>query len=275
MNTGTLSDLADHFQQPHFIQYDPISIPHGFDDPADQEVIGLFSALLAWGRRDIMLRKLAELCERMDYQPARFIRDFQSSDGERALLDFKHRTFQPDDAIWLCRNLSSCLQDAGSIVNIVRRGLESGSGKGGTEHIGPAIELLSSSILGADPDTPARLSKHLARPSTGSACKRLCLYFRWMSRPGPFDLGVWSSVDPSLLVLPLDVHSGRQARVLGLLERKADDWRSALELTTRCRELDPNDPARYDFALFGLGAFGVPDISSLEPRALTSAPTVR
>jgi uncharacterized protein (TIGR02757 family) len=268
-----LDQLAEHYQSAEYIRFDPISIPHGFDDPADQEIIGLFAALLAWGRRDTMLRKLEELCERMNYHPARFVRDFRLGRDESNLEGFKHRTFQPDDASWLCRNLSACLKASGSLEQIVRRGLESVRG---VDHIGPAIEHLSSAILGADPDTPARLSKHLARPSTGSACKRLCLYIRWMSRPGPFDLGVWTSVDPSSLVLPLDVHSGRQARRLGLLVRPSDDWRSALELTASCRALDRADPARYDFAFFGLGAFGVPStISSLAPRALTSAPTMR
>ena len=257
-----LDALSDHFQRPEYIRFDPIAVPHGFDDPADQEIIGLFAALLAWGRRDTMLKKLEELCERMDFRPARFIRDFDLERDEPKLRGFKHRTFQPEDALHFCRNLSACVTRFGSIEATAapnRNPVEAEVG------IGSAIEALSSNILGSHPDTPRRLSKHLARPGTGSACKRLCMYFRWMTRPGPFDLGVWKSFDQSELVLPLDVHSGRQARALGLLERKQDDWRGAIELTRRCREFDASDPARYDFAFFGLGAYGVP--SSLRATA--------
>ena len=123
-----------------------------------------------------------------------------------------------------------------------------------------AIEHLSASLLSANPETPRRLGKHLARPSSGSACKRLSMYFRWMVRGGPFDLGVWSAIQPSMLVLPLDVHSGRQARQLGLLTGRADNWKSVLELTAICQSMRPEDPAAYDFALFGLGAYEIPAV---------------
>ena len=115
---------------------------------------------------------------------------------------------------------------------------------------------------------------------SGSACKRLSMYLRWMVRPGPVDMAVWTGITPDRLVLPLDVHSGRQARALGLVQRKANDWRAVLELTSACRVLDPMDPARYDFAFFGAGATG----TELDPRftdsnqvllAPVGAPTVR
>lgn len=248
---GYLDGLVRRFEQPAFLDEDPISIPHGFDDPRDQEVIGLFAALLAWGRRKTILDKMADLCERMSYRPFQFVYDFSSdSASERILADFCHRTFQPTDALWLTSNLSRLLRAHGSIERIFTRNMVEGD-------VATAIEGFSTAVMTVNALTPARLQKHLARPSTGSACKRLTMYLRWMVRPGPVDFGIWSSVTAADLVLPLDVHSGRQARALGLVSRPTNDWRAALELTAACRELSPEDPARYDFAFFGAGAYGV------------------
>lgn len=247
-----LDALVARFERPAFIEHDPVAVPHAFDDPRDQEVIGLFAALLAWGRRDTMLRKLAELCERMRQQPFAFVHGFEPERDAARLEGFKHRTFQPADALHLTRALAALLRRHGSLEAAFAEHLAPGA-----EDVGPAIEGFSTGVMAAVPDIPPRLGKHLARPSTGSACKRLCMYLRWMVRPGPVDLGLWRSIRPEQLVLPLDVHSGRQARALGLLARRQDDWRAARALTARCRELAPEDPCRYDFALFGAGVFGV------------------
>ncbi len=247
-----LDGLVERFERPGFVDGDPVSLPHGFDDPDDQAVIGLWAALLAWGRRDVMLRKLRDLCKRMGYQPARFIRRFDEARDGGKLSGFKHRTFQPIDARWLAKNLSAALRRHGSVENLFADHLPPGA-----EHVGPAIQGFSETLLGIDPETPARLRKHLARPAAGSACKHLAIYLRWMVRPGPVDLGLWTRIAPAQLVLPLDVHSGRQARALGLLERKSNDWKAALALTKRCRRFSPEDPARYDFAFFGTGVNGV------------------
>lgn len=251
-----LDGLVDRFERPDFIATDPIAIPHGFDDPLDREVIGLFAALLAWGQRRTILNKMEELCERMHYQPFRFVYDFDPARDAQRLATFKHRTFQPEDAFWLTRNLSGLLRRHGGLEPAFVRRLSP------AEDVGAAIQGFSEAVLSCSPETPARLAKHLARPSTGSACKRLCMYLRWMVRGGPVDFGLWTHIRPAQLVLPLDVHSGRQARALGLLSRAQNDWRAAIELTERCRALDPADPARYDFAFFGSGAYGV----SLDPR---------
>jgi len=134
--------------------------------------------------------------------------------------------------------------------------------------LAPALQGFSETLVSHVPETPPRLRKHLARPGTGSACKRLVMYLRWMVRSGPVDLGLWTALTPAQLALPLDVHSGRQARALGLLTRKQDDWRAVGELTEACRQLDPADPARYDYALFGIGANG----DSLDPAFVKQAP---
>ena len=242
-----LDRLTARFEHPAFIDDDPIAVCHSFDDPRDQEVIGLYAAILAWGRRSLILTKLSELCERMAYEPWAFVVNYdEGRDGDR-IETFGHRTFLPADTLTFTQRLSHLLNVYGSVENIF--------GIAPTDaHVGPAIERFSRRMMNGE--VPRRLSKHLARPSRGSACKRLCLYLRWMVRPGPVDLGIWSSARPDQLILPLDVHSGRQARALGVLNRKANDWVAALELTRACQTLNARDPARYDFAFFGLGVYG-------------------
>ena len=185
----------------------------------------------------------------MDYRPYRFVRDFHPSRDVARLAGFKHRTFQPADAFALTRALQAALHAYDSLEALFATHLPPDA-----SDIGPAIQGFSDTLLTIMPETPLR-AKHLARPSTGSACKRLAMYARWMVRPGPVDLGLWNSVSPAQLVLPLDVHTGRQARRLGLLTRRQDDWKAVQELTARCRTFCPADPARYDFALFGVGVY--------------------
>ena len=243
-----LDALVERYQRPAFIADDPVSVPRAFDDPADQEIAGLFAALLAWGRRSVLLAKLADLLDRMDHRPARFVRDFDAA-GARALAGFKHRTFGEYDAVAVTLAVQTVTREHGSLGALFAAGAD------GAPDIGPAIQQFSDTLLTAVPETPPR-AKHLARPSTGSACKRLSMYARWMVRSGPVDLGLWRGVRPDQLVVPLDVHTGRQARRLGMLHRRYDDWRAVQELTDVCRALAPGDPARYDYALFGLGAYG-------------------
>ncbi len=245
-----LDGIVREIETPAFLRRDPVSVPHGFDDPRDQEVVGLFTALLAWGRRETILNKMADLCERMHYRPFRFIADL-NPERERRLEGFCHRTFNDQDALWLSRSLSALLRRHGSTERVFASFLD-----GDALHVGDAIEGFSRSVMTAVEGVPHRLGKHLARPSSGSACKRLNMYLRWMVRPGPVDFGNWTSIHPSQLVLPLDVHAGRSARSLGLLTRSVNDWKAALELTERCRAFCPEDPARYDFAFFGVPASG-------------------
>jgi uncharacterized protein (TIGR02757 family) len=249
---GQLDEWAALYERPAFVADDPVSLPHAFDDPADQETIGLFAAVLAWGRRSVVLAKLEELVERMGGRPHRFVRDFGPRGADR-LDGFKHRTFSSADSQALAASLRVVLERHGSLGALFAGGLTPDDAD-----VGPGIQRLSDTLIASGPGVRA---KHLARPSTGSACKRLAMYARWMVRPGPVDLGLWGpgtapGVRPSQLVLPLDVHTGRQARRLGLLTRRADDWRAVQEVTAVCRALCPADPARYDYALFGLGAYG-------------------
>ena len=246
-----LDRLVARYETEAFIASDPVSVPHGFDDPRDQEVIGFYAALLAWGRRDTLLTKLESLCSRMAFRPYQFVGSFDvDRDGVR-LADFVHRTFQPSDAVWLTRLLSLALQKHGSLNAAFVAHLPAGS-----LDVGPGIDGFVGELLELDERAPERVRKHLARPSSGSACKRLAMYLRWMVRPGPVDLGIWTGISPSQLVLPLDVHSRRMIDRCGLATRRTNDWKAVEEVSERCREMCPHDPARYDFAFFGPGATG-------------------
>lgn len=249
-----LDTLVDRYEGPGFIEDDPISIPHAFDDPRDQEVIGFYAALLAWGRRDVMLRKLEELCERMEYAPYRFVRTFDPERDAAALEGFVHRTFQPIDALWLTNNLGTVLDRYETVEQFFAAHRPDDSDSSGTSPVAPMLQDVSTTLLTINDGTPQRLRKHLARPEAGSACKRLNMYLRWMVRPGPVDLNLWTCLKPADLMLPVDVHVGRQARALGLLSRKTNDWKAVRRLTTICQQFCASDPARYDFAFFGIGA---------------------
>ena len=240
-----LDNLVEAFEKEEFIAEDPIVVPHSFEDPQDQEIIGLYAALLAWGQRKTLLKNLESLCERMSFKPRKFVSDFSPGRDGHLFSDFKHRTFQPIDAVWLTSNLSLVIKEYGSLEKAFGSFLEQRA-----PHVGEALQSFSDLLFGINPQTPKRLRKHLARPNAGSACKRFCMYLRWMTRTGPVDLGIWKAIHPNQLVLPLDVHSGRQARALGMLNRKNDDWKAALELTQNCRLLSPDDPCRYDYAFF-------------------------
>ncbi len=257
-----LDSLVAYYEQPTFIDSDPIAVCHGFDDPRDQEVIGLYAALLAWGRRATILDKLMELCERMQQRPYAFVRDFDRSRDAPRLDGFKHRTFTSGDAIWFTANLRCLLQKHKNVEAIF-----AADHSRSAMDTGRAIQGFSERMMRAHACTPSRLQKHLARPLRGSAAKRLCMFLRWMVRTGPVDLGLWQSIDMHQLVLPLDVHSGRQARDMGVLKRSSHDWKAALELTRVCRRLCPEDPARYDYAFFGLGVTGGPPAHILPPTA--------
>ena len=246
-----LNDLVAYYERPSFIDNDPISACYWFDQPKDQEVVGLYAATLAWGRRETTISKMAELCDRMRQNPFRFVWNFDLSFDAAQLEGFKHRTFSSEDAIWFTANLRRLLRHHKTV-----EGIFSSSHSPENDSTREAIQGFSEKMLGAHEETPARMRKHLAQPQRGSAAKRLCTYLRWMVRPGPVDLGLWTRIGTHQLTLPLDVHCGRQARDLGVLSRKSNDWNAVMELTKACRKLCPEDPCRYDFAFFGLGVSG-------------------
>ena len=252
-----LDEAAERFERPDFLDDDPLGIPHRYSDPQDVAVAGFFAATLAWGNRKSILKSCHALLDRMDDAPA----DFVASAGDVELArfdDFVHRTFQGEDARRFVLCLRS-LQADGGLHGAFRHAFSTAPdtpGRPGVPDAGHALNAFKTRFFR---DHPAgRTSKHVADPVKGSAAKRLCMYLRWMVRSDRrgVDLGLWTDIPRSALRLPLDVHTGNVARELGLLQRKASDWRAVEEVTDVLRKLDPEDPVRYDFALFGMGVTG-------------------
>ncbi|MFD2784493.1 TIGR02757 family protein [Hymenobacter rubripertinctus] len=250
MNHAQVRALLDekyrHYDQPGFITLDPISIPHQFSARADVEISGLFAALLAWGRRPTIISKCRELLARMDNAPHQFITQHHDEDLKK-LLGFCHRTFCDTDLLYFVHWLRWYYQRHDSLEDAFLRGATQKE----------RLENFHTLFFSLD-DAPQRTRKHVATPARGSACKRVNMYLRWMVRPDPHgvDFGLWRRLSPADLLCPCDVHVERVGRRLGLLQRKQVDWLAVEELTAHLRTFDPQDPVKYDFALFGLGVEG-------------------
>lgn len=240
------------FNQPGFIENDPICIPHLFTDRQDVEVMGFFAAILAWGQRKTIINKCKELIERFDGAPAQFIQQHQEQDLKQ-LLGFKHRTFNDTDLLYFVAFLRfhyrsfSSLEDAFLI---------------GQQHGAPFLmeQCLNEfkAYFFSLPDHPIRTKKHISSPRQKSSCKRLNMFLRWMVRQDEqgVDFGIWKRISPSALVCPCDVHVERVARRFGLIVSDKLNWKTAVELTENLQTFDPLDPVKYDFALFGIGVEG-------------------
>jgi uncharacterized protein (TIGR02757 family) len=243
-----LDKKAARFENPEFIPADPISIPHLFSKKQDIEISGLWIALLSWGNRTTILNKGKELMSIMDYAPHDFVLNHSKKDL-KALSHFKHRTFNATDALYFVDFFKRWYSQNDSLENAFSKHL-----KRTDPHCGPALEGFSAEFCSPE-HFPRRTQKHMASPARGSSCKRLNMFLRWMvrsSRKG-VDFGLWTSIKSSQLLCPLDVHVFRVAERLGLISRKASDWKTVLELSENLKELSPRDPVKYDFALFGMG----------------------
>lgn len=243
-----LDSCVDRYNEPGFIPADPISIPHQFSQLQDQEIMGFWVSMLAWGQRKTILKSAHRLIELMEGEPYRFIVEHEEQDRAR-FAEFKHRTFQYTDTLYFLAFLQWYYRQHDSLEYAFSQYIRPED-----EHIGPALIGFHDYFFSL-PDAPRRTRKHIATPARKSSCKRLNMFMRWMVRKDDrgVDLGCWNTIRPAQLMMPLDVHVDRIARRLGLLERKQRDWLAVEELTTRLREFDPDDPVKYDFALFGLG----------------------
>jgi len=234
------------YNNPSFIDSDPISIPHSFTENRDREISGFLTAAIAWGRRDLILRSSRLMMELMDNSPYEFITEANDNDFLR-FSQFVHRTFNGTDCIYFLKGLRYIYSNFGSMEDVVLHGMkDSGSVKEGLSYLRSTFFSLYHE---------KRNEKHFADVTGGSAGKRLNMFLRWMVRKDNFgvDFGIWKKIDPATLYIPLDLHSGNTARRLGLLTRKMNDWTAVEELTKILRQFDPLDPVKYDFALFGLG----------------------
>ncbi|SEM13284.1 TIGR02757 family protein [bacterium A37T11] len=244
-----LDDKVKQYNRPDFIVNDPVCIPHRFSKKQDVEIMAFFSAILAWGQRKTIIKKCGELIERMDSAPYQFIMQHTENDL-KALLGFKHRTFNETDLLYFVSFFREHYARYDSLEDAF---LVSGC------HFTMEQSLnYFRRYFFSIPDYPLRTRKHISSPSKNSSCKRLNMFLRWMVRRDDcgVDFGLWHKLKPAQLISPCDVHVDRVARRLGLINRKQTDWQTAIELTENLKILDPLDPVKYDFALFGLGVEG-------------------
>lgn len=250
-NISTIKEFLDQkylqYNSSRFIISDPISIPHLYSSKQDREIAGFLAATISWGQRKSIVQSAFKLMKLMDDAPFDFVMNFNESDLKR-FEGFVHRTFNYIDITVFLYALKNIYQVHDGIEKVFAGGIK----KGDMDH---AIAHFRDVFF----ETPhaSRTRKHVSNPLSGSCAKRINMYLRWMVRKDDrgVDFGIWKSILPDQLICPLDLHSGRVARRLGLLKRKQNDWKAAMELTENLRLLDPSDPVKYDFALFGLGVF--------------------
>lgn len=238
---------VEQYNRPQFIETDPIQIPHQFSQKEDIEIAGFLTATIAWGNRKSILKNADTLMELLERNPYDFVLHHQHEDLLK-LENFVHRTFNGTDLQYFISALQNIYKNHGGIEEIFKRTAKETS-------LQPGIHAFKKVFF--ELPHPARTQKHVSDPLKNSAAKRLNMFLRWMVRKDPagVDFGIWNSLNASQLSCPLDVHSGNVARKLNLLNRKANDAKALAELDASLRKLDPVDPVKYDFALFGLGVF--------------------
>lgn len=243
-----LDAKAREYERPDFIKADPICIPHAFTLKQDIEIAGFFAALFAWGNRTTIIQKSKELMQLMDNSPYAFCMA-QDPEELRRLLHFRHRTFTPTDILYFVSFFHFHYARHESLETAFSQWM-----KADDDTVETALNGFYHYFFSLE-DVPARTRKHIAAPFKKATCKRLNMYLRWMVRSNRqgVDFGLWRSIRPDQLLIPLDLHVARVARHFGLLNREATDWQAVLALTSRLRQFDHHDPARYDFALFALG----------------------
>ena len=236
------------YDQPSFIASDPISIPHSFSKKQDIEISGFLAAIFAWGNRNTIIRKGRELMQLMDNSPHQFCVGHGPRDLKK-LEHFCHRTFNSTDLLYFIEFFRFHFRNNISLEQAFSQWLNKND-----THTGKALAGFHHYFFSLE-DVPARTRKHTSTTESGSTCKQLNMFLRWMVRrdKNGVDFGLWKKIKPSQLVCPVDLHVARVSRKLGLLSRKQTDWKAALELTEKLKTFDPDDPVKYDLALFGMG----------------------
>lgn len=235
-----IDKLVKTYETVDFIKDDPIQIPHRFKNKKDIEISGFIASLVAYGRRELFIKKLNQLLEIAQNEPLNFIENFEP----KILGDFNYRFGKPEDFSAIFSILKDLYTKDGGLEELFKYGHSQDK----------LFETVTDYFY-------AKSSKNLGQgfyfmipnPRKGGAMKRMCMYLRWLVRKGPVDFGIWNFMKPSELYIPLDIHVGRISRNMGLLSRKANDFKSVIEITENLKQFDPNDPIKYDFAMFGYG----------------------
>ena len=241
-----LDEKADFYNHPDFIPPDPISIPHRFSLKQDIEIAAFLTATISWGTRKSIINDACKIVDWMENSPFEFVTNFKDSDMAYFRHSSVHRTFNREDLRFFVHSLKRIYTQHSSMEDLFL--LNSSE-----DNFYHAIERFRKFFLEDEPEHRGR--KHLSSPYKNSAAKRLMMFLRWMVRRDSrgVDFGLWKSVSPSHLSVPLDVHTGNISRQLALITRKQNDWKTVMEMDAVLRKFDASDPAKYDFALFGLG----------------------
>ncbi len=229
-----------------FIVNDPITIPHQFTKKEDIEIAGFLAAILAWGLRKTIIKNCEWLIQQMDYSPHDFILNFDKKDLKK-FVNFKHRTFNGIDCIYFLTSLQHIYKNKGGLEKCFKTNQKVNKVEYGIVQFRNIFFELSN--------YPTRTEKHISSPLKKSTCKRINMYLRWMVRKDAVDFGLWKCLKPSDLLLPLDVHTARISRALGLLNSNQNNWEAVNLLSDNLRQFDPVDPIKYDLALFGIGVY--------------------
>ncbi|MBI9032855.1 MAG: TIGR02757 family protein [Bacteroidales bacterium] len=252
MTNERLYEFLEHkyrlYNTIRFIETDPISIPHQFTKKEDIEISGFLSATIAWGQRKTIINNGNKIIQLMEMAPYDFIINHEVGDLNR-FDNIKHRTFNSEDLRYFIKSLKNIYKNHQGLEGVFSTQINSES-----EDVKMSLTYFKEIFF--EIPHPDRTKKHVSDPGKGSAAKRINMFLRWMARNDQtgVDFGLWNKISPSQLICPLDVHSGTNARDLGLLNRKQNDWKAAKELTENLKAFDATDPVKYDFALFGLGA---------------------
>lgn len=243
-----LDEKANLYETPSFLDTDPIHIPAKFTLKQDIEIAGFLTATIAWGNRKSIITNSHKLMNIMGQTPYDFVMDYDPNKHQELLEGFVHRTFNSVDLDYFIKALQYLYKNENNMEEFFITYKD-------YERLNDAITYFKQRFFALP--HPTRTTKHVSDPAKNSAAKRINMFFRWMVRPNEkgVDLGIWNNLSPKQLSCPLDVHSGNVARKLGILKRKQNDGKALLELDTQLRKLDPNDPVKYDYALFGLGVF--------------------
>ena len=245
----TLESIYHTFHRPCYLSSDPLCTVYFFDDPGDREITALFAAGLAYGRVPSILRSIKDLLERMERAPMQFVEEATVPEVRRALHGFQHRWTTADEVVETVLGVRQLRSRYGSLEAAFLKGMGDAD-----PTILPALSRWVRAIK------QGKKNSLFADPVDGSACKRMCLFLRWMVRSDPIDPGCWSQVSPSKLIIPLDTHMHEVALRLGLTRRKQANLRTAEEITTGFRNICPADPTRYDFALTRPGILSSPTV---------------
>ena len=247
-----LEELHDKFNCEEFIEEDPISVPHSFSRREDREIAGLLASTIAWGNRKAIVKSAHRMMRYMDNAPYDFV--VNASEQElQSLSSYVHRTFNGEDFKDFVCAMRHIISRWGGIGEFFEQRYAA------TGDLRVVLSEFRREFHAAEHNTHSE--KHMSSIDKGAACKRLCMYLRWMVREDSHgvDFGLWRKIPMSALYMPLDIHTGRMGRSLGLLSRKQSDWKAVEELTDALRAFDASDPVRYDYSLFGVGISGMLD----------------